>query len=83
MWTETAQGLHKQFIFADFHQAWTFMEQVRVVIDKLDHHPRWQNNWNTVDFWLLTHAAGDTVTKQDTELARAIDVAAEACDTYI
>lgn len=37
-----------------------------------NHHPRWLNEWNKVQFWLYTHSAGG-VTKQDEGLARDID----------
>lgn len=77
MWTETKHGLYKQFVFTDFHHAWAFMERVSVVINNLNHHPRWQNEWNVVEFWLTTHAAQREITDQDWELARAIDALVE------
>jgi ribonuclease HI/pterin-4a-carbinolamine dehydratase len=77
MWTETKHGLYKQFVFADFRQAWAFMVQVSRVITQLGHHPRWQNEWNVVDFWLSTHERHQAITGQDWELARAIDAVAE------
>lgn len=73
MWTETKHGLYKQFVFSDFRHAWAFMQQVSVVVNNLDHHPRWQNEWNVVEFWLTTHAAKREITDKDWELAKAID----------
>ncbi len=73
MWTETKHGLYKQFVFSDFRHAWAFMERASAVINNLDHHPRWQNEWNVVEFWLTTHAAQRKITDKDWELARAID----------
>ena len=73
MWTETKDGLYKQFVFRDFSEAWSFMEQVSVAANRLGHHPRWQNNWNVVEFWLSTHSSEQTITGQDWKLARAID----------
>ncbi len=78
MWAETKQGLHKQFVFKDFQHAWEFMEKVSAVIDDHGHHPRWQNEWNVVDFWLSTHSEQGKITEKDWELARAIDDLADA-----
>lgn len=79
MWTETKHGLYKQFVFTDFHHAWAFMEQVSAVVNRLDHHPRWQNEWNVVDFWLTTETAeGRQITDKDRELAHEIDSLVDA-----
>ncbi|MGV3656504.1 MAG: 4a-hydroxytetrahydrobiopterin dehydratase, partial [Chitinophagaceae bacterium] len=37
------------------------------------HHPRWTNVYNTVEIWLNTHSAGNTITEKDRQLAQAID----------
>lgn len=77
MWSETKHGLYKQFIFEDFRHAWSFMERVSQIVNQLEHHPRWQNEWNVVEFWLTTHAAKREITEKDWELAKAIDAIAE------
>lgn len=77
MWNETKHGLYKQFVFSDFRHAWQFMQHVSEVVNNLDHHPRWQNEWNVVEFWLTTHAAERQITEKDWELARAIDALVE------
>jgi 4a-hydroxytetrahydrobiopterin dehydratase len=46
---------------------------VALIAEKMDHHPRWTNVWNTVEVWLSTHSAGDIVTEKDRKLASAID----------
>lgn len=73
MWTETKRGLYKQFVFADFRHAWAFMEKVSRVVNEINHHPRMQNDWNVVEFWLTTHNAKHSITDKDWELAKAID----------
>lgn len=73
MWTETKHGLYQRFEFADFTQAWGFMQNVSVIIDQHNHHPRWQNEWNVVEFWLSTHEPTQSITDKDWQLARAID----------
>ncbi len=44
-----------------------------IVAEKADHHPKWTNVWNTVEIWLSTHDAGNTVTEKDRTLAQQID----------
>lgn len=77
MWEETKHGLYKQFVFNDFREAWGFMQRVAVEVNRLDHHPRWQNEWNVVDIWLATHEQQMTITDADRELADAIDAVAK------
>ena len=72
MWQEKNNALHATFIFKDFSQAFAFMTEVALVAEKQDHHPAWRNVWNTVDFELNTHSAGNIVTEKDRTLAEAI-----------
>lgn len=81
MWQETKHGLYKQFVFQDFREAWGFMERVSAAANRLDHHPRWQNEWNVVDIWLSTHDQGMQITEADHELAKTIDRLVEPEDT--
>ncbi len=73
MWNEENNALHKQFKFADFSEAFAFMTRVALAAEKMNHHPKWTNVYNTVDIWLSTHDAGNTVTEKDRKLARTID----------
>lgn len=77
MWQTTKHGLYKQFVFKDFKQAWAFMERVAAAANRLDHHPRWQNEWNVVDIWLSTHEENLQITDADHELANTIDTLVE------
>ena len=72
-WTEVNGALTKTFVFADFDEAWRFMEKVSVVVKQADHHPKWTNIYNKVSFELSTHDAGDLVTEKDRDLAEKID----------
>ncbi|NJO24867.1 MAG: hypothetical protein HC867_02345 [Bacteroidia bacterium] len=49
------------------------MTRVAIEAEKMDHHPRWSNVWNTVEIWLNTHSAGNIVTEKDRELSKRID----------
>jgi 4a-hydroxytetrahydrobiopterin dehydratase len=73
MWTEQDNSLHRRFSFRDFSEAFAFMTRVAIEAEKMNHHPRWTNVWNTVDIWLSTHDAGDVVTEKDRKLADRID----------
>lgn len=73
MWQETDNALYRKLTFNDFSEAFAFMTRVALVAEKLNHHPRWTNVWNTVEIWLNTHDAGNTVTEKDRRLAREID----------
>jgi 4a-hydroxytetrahydrobiopterin dehydratase len=73
MWTEQDNTLHRRFSFRDFSEAFAFMTRVAIEAEKMNHHPRWTNVWNTVDIWLSTHDAGNVVTEKDRKLAERID----------
>lgn len=73
MWQEQNNALYRKFEFADFSEAFAFMTRVALLAEKADHHPRWTNVWNTVEIWLNTHSAGNTITDKDRKLAAQID----------
>ena len=73
MWQETKHGLYKQFNFENFKDAWAFMTKVAKLAEKYQHHPRWENEWNVVQIWLITHEGGHNITEKDQEMSEAID----------
>lgn len=73
MWREEKNHLQASFKFKDFAEAFAFMTEVALRVEKMNHHPTWTNTWNTVDFQLATHDAGNIVTDRDRRLAEAID----------
>lgn len=73
MWQETDNSLYRKFEFKDFSEAFAFMTRVALIAEKMNHHPKWANVWNTVEVWLSTHDAGDVVTDKDRKLAEKID----------
>lgn len=73
MWQETKHGLYKQFNFVDFKEAFAFMAKVAELAERMNHHPRWENEWSVVQIWLITHEAEGNVTAKDREMAAAID----------
>ena len=73
MWQEENNALYRKFEFKNFNEAFSFMTRVALEAEKMDHHPRWTNVWNTVEVWLNTHSAGDVVTDKDRQLSKKID----------
>ncbi len=73
MWEEKNNQLHKSFTFKDFSEAFAFMTRVALAAEKMDHHPKWTNEYNKVDIWLTSHDAGNIVTEKDKELSKMID----------
>jgi 4a-hydroxytetrahydrobiopterin dehydratase len=73
MWKEENNKLHKNFEFRDFSEAFAFMTRVALAAEKMDHHPKWTNEYNKVEIWLSSHDAGDIVTEKDKKLAAIID----------
>lgn len=72
-WQEKENSLYRKFEFKNFSEAFAFMTRVALAAEKMDHHPRWTNAWNTVEVWLNTHDAGNTITDKDRKLAQKID----------
>jgi 4a-hydroxytetrahydrobiopterin dehydratase len=72
MWIEKDNKLQATFTFNDFAEAFSFMTNVAIVAEKLDHHPDWSNVYNQVSFSLNTHEAGGMVTDKDRVLAESI-----------
>ena len=73
MWKEKNNALYRKFEFKDFSEAFAFMTRVALAAEKMNHHPKWTNVYNTVEMWLNTHDAGDVVTDKDKKLADKID----------
>ena len=72
-WKEESNALIGHFQFDNFSVAFSFMTQIALLSEKMNHHPDWSNCWNKVDIRLSTHDAGNIVTNKDRELAEAID----------
>jgi 4a-hydroxytetrahydrobiopterin dehydratase len=71
-WRRAGTSIERDFIFANFSEAWGFMNRVALLAEKHDHHPDWSNAYKQVHIALSTHDAGGLTTK-DRALAEAID----------
>jgi len=74
-WQFQGGKLHRDYQFADFIAAFSFMAGAALVAQGMDHHPEWFNVWNTVRIDLVTHDAGG-VTVLDVQLAEAMEALA-------
>lgn len=62
----------KGYQFKDFTEAFAFMTRCALYAEKWDHHPDWQNTYNSVNVTLTTHDAGG-LTERDLKLATKMD----------
>ena len=72
-WSVQTGKLRKQFMFQDFTRAFSFMAQVALIAQAMDHHPDWCNAYNRVIIELTTHDLGG-ISTFDVELARRVDL---------
>lgn len=71
-WKIINEKLHKEFEFKNFNQAFGFMCQAAMEIEKMNHHPEWFNVYNRITIDLTTHDAGG-ITNNDINLARILN----------
>ncbi|HKU33859.1 MAG TPA: 4a-hydroxytetrahydrobiopterin dehydratase [Candidatus Nitrosotalea sp.] len=71
-WSVVNGKLHKDFVFADFVEAFGFMSKAAINIEKMNHHPEWFNVYNKIKVELVTHDAGG-ITQNDINLARTLN----------
>lgn len=71
-WQIKDKKLQKEFVFRNFIEAFSFMNQAALLAEKLDHHPEWCNVYNKVNIQLTTHSTNG-ISKSDFEFAKAIE----------
>ncbi|WP_151637556.1 4a-hydroxytetrahydrobiopterin dehydratase [Noviherbaspirillum aerium] len=67
-------AISREYVFADFTEAFAFMTQIAIVAEKNNHHPEWFNVYNKVAITLTTHDANG-LTQRDIDLAAYADAA--------
>jgi 4a-hydroxytetrahydrobiopterin dehydratase len=80
-WTYRAERgglITRQYEFADFVTAFSFMTAVALQAEKRNHHPEWSNVYHRVTITLTTHDA-DGLSARDIDLAHVADEAAARC----
>jgi len=71
-WRYTNGSITKLFKFKDFKEAFSVMTLIAFECEAQNHHPDWENVYNSLTIKLNTHDAGG-VTNKDFQLARAIE----------
>lgn len=69
---DARDAITRQFLFADFSEAFAFMARVALLAEQQDHHPEWSNVYNRVTIALTTHDA-DGLSERDARMAASID----------
>jgi 4a-hydroxytetrahydrobiopterin dehydratase len=72
LWREENNKLVADFKFKDFTQAFGFLSEVAILMEKHNHHAEIYNVYNKVTLKLTTHDAGNTITDKDRKLADEI-----------
>jgi pterin-4a-carbinolamine dehydratase len=73
--TQSRIELLREYKFATFQDAITFMHMVAPGCDVANHHPRWENIWRTLRVYLTTWNIGHTISDRDIQLAKYFDSA--------
>jgi 4a-hydroxytetrahydrobiopterin dehydratase len=71
-WTVTNARLRRDFVFADFVEAFGFITRVALLAERADHHPEWSNVYKRVTILLSTHEVSG-ISERDVRLAAEID----------
>jgi 4a-hydroxytetrahydrobiopterin dehydratase len=66
------RAITREFVFADFTQAFAFMTQIALRAEARNHHPEWSNVYNRVTVAWTTHDV-DGVSTLDLEMAQFAD----------
>ena len=71
-WALKDDMIEKSFTFEDFKEAFATMTHIAFECEKQNHHPNWENVYNSLTIKLSTHDA-DGVTQKDIDLATSIE----------
>ena len=76
LWTFDAKvgAIKREFVLADFMQAFAFMTQIGIAAEKHEHHPEWSNVYNKVLITWTTHDVHG-LSSNDIAMARICDQA--------
>lgn len=70
---EFGAEIMRVYQFASFKEAISFMNEAKIFIDQMNHHPRWENVWRSVTVWLSTWDVGHRISQWDIDLAEKLD----------
>ena len=64
--------LLREYVFNNFIEAFSWMTEVAITAEKINHHPEWKNVYNTIEVKLMTHDTNG-ITDLDIKLAYFMD----------
>jgi len=71
-WSTKNGKLHREYIFNNFVQAFSFMIEAALIAESSHHHPEWFNVYSKVIVDLITHEMGG-ITERDFYLAKRME----------
>lgn len=71
-WSVVGSNIEASFDFKTFRDAISFIVQVAIEAEVLNHHPEFYNSYNKVSFSFCTHDVGNKITDADIEIAAKI-----------
>ena len=69
---EGRDAIEKEYKFANFIEAFSWMTSSALIAEKMNHHPEWFNVYNRVNVTLSTHDVGG-LSMLDVKLAQKMD----------
>ena len=64
--------LHLKIKFNKFTEAFSFITEIALISEKIDHHPEWKNCYGNISIELYTHEK-NCITNLDIDLAHQIN----------
>jgi len=71
-WQIREGKLYRNYLFANFIEAFAFMTEVALYAEKANHHPEWFNVYKTVRIELTTHEVSG-ISERDFKLATQME----------
>ena len=71
-WEVDKESIVKSFRFKDFKEAFSVMTRIAFECEAQNHHPNWENVYNSLTIGLNTHDVGG-ITLKDIALAKTIE----------
>jgi len=75
-WSVDGNNIEAKFAFHNFRDAISFIVQVAIEAEVMNHHPEFHNSWNIVSFSFCTHDVGNKITDADISIAKKISESA-------
>ena len=71
-WSANGNNIEAKFAFRGFRDAISFIVQIAIEAEVMNHHPEFHNSWNIVSFSFCTHDVGNKITDADIAIATKI-----------